>query len=148
MTYKHSFAAAIAAAALFAFMHSPSAQDAKKEGGDDARRASQIAQADLAEIQAGKLGASKGSSDEVKKFAQHMVDDHGKHLDELRTMAKSKKMKLPTAPDKKHQDALKLVQGTAKNAKDADLKADAEKTAKVIQQHLDEAKKIASSLKK
>ena len=187
MTYQHSFAAAIAAAALFAFTQSPHAQEAKKEkqemkkdkksakAGDDARRASRIAQADLAEVQAGKLGASKASSDEVKKFAQHMVDDHGKHLEELRTMAKSKNMKLPNAPDKKHQDAmkklesakgpdfdrqfmtmmvkdhqdaLKLVQGTAKNAKDAELKADAEKTSKVIQEHLDEAKKIAASLKK
>ena len=189
MTYKHTFAAAIAAAALFAFMHSPSAQEAKKDkadqqqakkeksakGGDDARRASRIAQADIAEVAAGKLGASKASSDEVKKFAQHMVDDHGKHLNELRSMAKSKNMTLPTAPDKKHQDAmkklesakgedfdrqfmammvkdhqdaLKLAQDTAKNAQDPDLKADAEKTSKVIQQHLDEAKKIASSLKK
>lgn len=189
MTYRHTFAAAIAAAVLFAFMHSPTAQEAKKDkaekqqakkeksakGGDDARRASRIAQADMAEVQAGKLGASKASSDEVKKFAQHMVDDHGKHLNELRSMAKTKGIKLPSAPDKKHQDAmkklesasgadfdrqfmtmmvkdhqdaLKLVQDTAKNAKDADLKADAEKTSKVIQGHLDEAKKLASSLKK
>jgi putative membrane protein len=48
---------------------------------------------------------------------------------------------------KDHEDALKLVQDTAKNAKDAELKADAEKTAPVIQKHLDEAKRIAASLK-
>jgi putative membrane protein len=48
---------------------------------------------------------------------------------------------------KDHEDALKLVQDTAKNAKDAGLKADAEKTAPVIQKHLDEAKRIAASLK-
>ena len=158
MTYKHAFAAAIAVAALFAFLQSPHAQEAKKEKqemkkeksakGGDARRASRIAQADLAEVAAGKLGASKASSEEVKKFAQHMVDDHGKHLNELRSMAKSKGMSLPTAPDKKHQDALKLVQDTAKNARDPDLKADAEKTSKVIEEHLEQAKKIASALKK
>ncbi len=48
---------------------------------------------------------------------------------------------------KDHEDALKLVQDTAKNAKDAALKADAEKTAPVIQKHLEEAKRIAASLK-
>ena len=185
MTYKHTFAAAIAVAALFAFMQSPHAQEAKKDKqemkkeksakGGDARRASRIAQADMAEVAAGKLGAGKASSEEVKKFAQHMVDDHGKHLNELRSMAKSKGMTLPTAPDKKHQDAmkklesakgadfdrqfmtmmvkdhqdaLKLAQDTAKNAKDPDLKADAEKTSKVIEEHLEQAKKIASALKK
>lgn len=97
---------------------------------------------------------SKASSPEVKKFAQSMVEDHGKHLSELRTMAKNKGMQLPWAPAKKHQaamkdheEALKLVQDTAKNAKDPALKADAEKTAPVIQKHLDEAKRIAASLK-
>ena len=172
------FFAAVAAAALVAFATAPGAQEAKKEASAKKKvsdkHANQIAQADLAEVQAGKLGVSKASSPEVKKFAQSMIDDHGKHLGELRTMAKSKGMQLPSAPAKKHQeamkklqsasgaefdklfmtqmvkdheDALKLVQDTAKNAKDAELKADAEKTAPVIQKHLDEAKRIAASLK-
>jgi putative membrane protein len=172
------FLAAVAAAALVAFATAPGAQEAKKEASAKKKvsdkHANQIAQADLAEVQAGKLGVSKASSPEVKKFAQSMIDDHGKHLGELRTMAKSKGMQLPSAPAKKHQeamkklqsasgaefdklfmtqmvkdheDALKLVQDTATNAKDAELKADAEKTAPVIQKHLDEAKRIAASLK-
>jgi len=172
------FLAAVAAAALVAFATAPGAQEAKKEASAKKKvsdkHANQIAQADLAEVQAGKLGVSKASSPEVKKFAQSMIDDHGKHLGELRTMAKSKGMQLPSAPAKKHQeamkklqsasgaefdklfmtqmvkdheDALKLVQDAAKNAKDAELKADAEKTAPVIQKHLDEAKRIAASLK-
>ena len=154
------FFAAVAAAALVAFATAPGAQEAKKEASAKKKvsdkHANQIAQADLAEVQAGKLGVSKASSPEVKKFAQSMIDDHGKHLGELRTMAKSKGMQLPSAPAKKHQeamkklqsasgaefdklfmtqmvkdheDALKLVQDTATNAKDAELKADAEKTA-------------------
>ena len=181
------FLAAVAAAAMVGLATSPAAQEAKKDpadkqqkkdqaakGGDDAKRMREIAQADLAEVQAGKLAASKASSDEVKKYGQHMVDDHGKHLGELRTMAKSKGVQLPSAPAKKHQDALKkleaasgeefdkrfmtqmvkdhedalkLVQATAKNAKDPELKADAEKTAPKIQEHLEMAKKIAASLK-
>ena len=176
--YKQVFAAAVATAALVAFVQSPVAQEAKKEKAglqkQDAKMMREIAQADLAEVQAGKLGASKASSAEVKKFAQHMVDDHGKHLSEARAMAKTKGLQLPSAPAKKHQqamkklesasgaqfdkvfmqqmvkdheDALKLVQNTAKNAKDPQLKADAEKTAPVIEKHLEEAKRIAASLK-
>ena len=177
--HKQVFLAAVATAALVAFATAPVAQEAKKEASAKKnvvdKRANQISQYDLAEVQAGKLGVSKASSPEVKKFAQSMVDDHGKHLSELRTMAtKTKGMQLPSAPAKKHQeamkklqsasgaefdklfmrqmvkdheDALKLVQDTAKNAKDAELKADAEKTAPVIQKHLDEAKRIAASLK-
>jgi len=176
--YRQVFAAAVATAALVAFVQSPVAQEAKKEKAglqkQDAKMMREIAQADLAEVQAGKLGASKASSAEVKKFAQHMVDDHGKHLSEARAMAKTKGLQLPSAPAKKHQqamkklesasgaqfdkvfmqqmvkdheEALKLVQNTAKNAKDPQLKADAEKTAPVIEKHLEEAKRIAASLK-
>jgi putative membrane protein len=182
MTQSRIFAAAIAVAALFALVTTPRAQDSKKakaetnatKGSDDTRRVREIAQADMAEVAAGKLGAGKASSDEVKQFAQHMVEDHGKHLNDLRSLAKTKGMQLPTAPARKqqeamkklegsagadfdrhfmtqmvkdHQQALRLVQNTAKHAKDADLKADAEKTAPRIQQHLEMAKKIAASLK-
>jgi putative membrane protein len=177
---KHIFAAAVAAAALVGFAAPSHAQDSKKEksakssvDAGDAKRAREIAQADMAEVAAGKLGASKAQSEEVKKFAQHMVDDHGKHLNDLRSMAKAKGMQLPSAPAKKHQDAmkkleaasgagfdkafmqqmvkdhqdaLKLVQDTAKNAKDPELKADAEKTAPKIQEHLEMAKKISAAL--
>lgn len=181
--HRHLFAAAVAAAALIALAGSPSAQDTKKEQqaskkgalqGADGKMMREIAQSDLAEVAAGKLGASKAHSAEVRKYAQHMVDDHGKHLAGLRRMAKAKGAELPSAPAKKHddamkkleqvsgaefdkafmtqmvkdhEDALKLVQDTAKNAKDKQLKADAEKTAPVIQNHLEMAKKIASALK-
>src|SRR5687768_13436848 len=108
--YKQIFVAAVAAAALVGFATSPVAQEAKKEvkkeksakGGPDAKHAHQIAQSDLAEVQAGKMGVSKATSPEVKKFAQSMVDDHGKHLSELRSMAKTKGMQLPSTPAKKH----------------------------------------------
>src|SRR5687768_6394993 len=128
--YRQTFLAAVAAAALVAFVTSPLAQEAKKDpaekqqkkkdntakgalSADDSKRLREIAQADLAEVQASKLGASKASSAEVKKFAQHMVDDHGKHLGDLRTMAKAKGMQLPTAPAKKHQSAMKKLEAAS-----------------------------------
>jgi putative membrane protein len=182
--YKQVFAAAVAVAAVIALAGSPVAQEAKKEQaakkdraglqGQDAKYVREIAQANIAEVRAGKLGASKAASDEVKKFAQHMVDDHSKQLAEVRNMAKAKGMQLPSTPAKKHQDAmkklesasgaefdkafmtqmvkdheeaLKLVQDTSKNAKDKELKAAAEKATPVIQKHLEMAKSVAASLK-
>ena len=142
--------------------------------GTDMKYLRQIAEANLAEVQAGKLGASKAASGEVKKFAQHMVDDHGKMLSEIRTMAKSKNAQVPSQPNKKHQDAmkklqsakgesfdktfmtqmvndhqeaLKLVQDASKNAKDKELKAAAQKAAPEIEKHLEMAKSVRSSLK-
>jgi putative membrane protein len=151
-----------------------------KSGGKDARPAKQdmqaiqkIAQANMAEVETGKVALEKASSGEVKKFAQHMVDDHGKMLQETQQMAQSMGMKVPAAPDAKHQAALKMLQGlsgdqfdrrymnqmvkdhedtlkllkkTSTGAKDPDLKAAAQKAAPDVQEHLKMAKEIQSSL--
>jgi putative membrane protein len=130
----------------------------------------QIAQANMAEVQAGKLAQSKASSDEVKKFAQHMVEDHGNMLKEQETMAQAKGVSLPKDPRKAeksalkklqsesgaqfdrdymqqmvkdHEKALKLVRDTANSAKDPELKRAAEKAAPEIEKHLEMAKEIA-----
>jgi putative membrane protein len=50
----------------------------------------------LAEVELGKLATEKGQSDEVKKFGQRMVDDHGKANDQLKQLASSKGVELPT----------------------------------------------------
>ena len=126
------------------------------------------ARAGLAEVEAGKLASSKGSSDQVKKFGQQMANDHGKNNDELRQIAKSKGVTLPDAPDATHQRALKKLQTTsgtnfdrdyakqagvkdheaakklfsneAKNGRDPELKAFAEKTLPTIDHHLEMAR--------
>jgi putative membrane protein len=137
----------------------------------DRRHFREIAQANMAEVEAGKLAQGKASSDEVKKFAQHMVEDHSRMLEEQETMAQSKAVSLPKAPAKAeksalkklqsesgaqfdrsymqqmvkgHEKALKLVQDTANSAKDPQLKQAAEKAAPEVQQHLDMAKQIAA----
>ena len=181
-------AAAFVTAAALAFATQAPAQEGKKEAsknqasakkqgkmaGPDMKFMREMAQANLAEVQAGKMAASKASSSEVKKYGQHMVDDHSKALSEARTMAKAKGAELPSQPKKKHQEAmkklqqakgesfdkqfmqqmvkdheeaLKLHQDAAKSAKDPQLKAQAEKSVPVIQKHLEEAKSIVSSLK-
>jgi putative membrane protein len=55
----------------------------------------------MAEVDLGRLATEKGTSDEVKKFGQRMVDDHGKANEELKSLAQSKSITLPAAVDAK-----------------------------------------------
>jgi putative membrane protein len=132
-----------------------------------------LAQADLAEIEAGKLAAQKASSPDVKKYGEHMVEEHSKMLEEGKKVAEAKGVKPPAAPDKKHQDALKklqslsgaefdrqyvrqmvkdhsevleLAQKTARNAKDPDLKAHVEEGTPHVKDHLKKALELQASL--
>ena len=178
---------AIAAASAFFAAGSASAQDKQatqdqsassqstgKESNADAKRMKQLAQDNLAEIEAGKLAADKAQDPQVKQFAQRMVDDHTKLLDDLKKVAEAKNVDLPTTPDAKHQklmkklqsasgekfdreymkamvkdhrETLKQVQRTAKSAKDPDLKNSAQQAAPEIQDHLKMAQSIAKSEK-
>lgn len=54
----------------------------------------------MAEVTLGRMAAQQGKSDEVKKFGQRMVDDHGKANAELKTLAASEGVTLPTTMDK------------------------------------------------
>ena len=57
----------------------------------------------LAEVELGKLASDKATNDKVKSFGQRMVTDHGKANDELKTLASTKQMTVPTSVDPKHQ---------------------------------------------
>jgi putative membrane protein len=84
--------------------------------------------ANMAEIQLGQLAASNAQNPQVKQFAQMMVDEHTKALDELRTAAGS--TSLPSALDKKHQklhDKLSKLQGAAFDRAYMDAMVDAHK---------------------
>jgi putative membrane protein len=74
------------------------------------------AQANIAEVEAGKLAQSKGSRPDIKQFGQKMEQDHGKTLQELQGLAKSKGVTLPDAPDAAHQaQAKRLATATGKD---------------------------------
>ena len=117
----------------------------------------------MAEVELGKVAADKASSDEVKKFGQRMVDDHGKANDELKTLVQNKGISLPTSLDSKHRatiDRLSKLSGAqfdkayvqemlkdhqkdvadfrteSKSGKDADVKAWASKTLPTLEEHL------------
>lgn len=140
----------------------------------DRKALEQLAMIDMAEIEAGKLGAEKASNPEVKKFADHMAKQHTEMLEAGRKVADAKGVKFPAETDRKHQamlkklegasgadfdkkfmdamvkgheDALKLAQKTADDAKDPDVKAHAEKGAPHIKEHLAMAKQVNEGLK-
>jgi putative membrane protein len=145
-------------------------EEAKVDSGDR-RLMTRAAQMGVAEVATSKVAMEKASRPEVKKFAEHMVKEHEKSNSELKQIASSKGVSLPTLPDGKHQDALKnlrgmsgekfdrqymeqagvkdhkatldLFQDGAKKAKDPELKAFFEKNVTDIKQHLAMAQDIA-----
>jgi len=129
-----------------------------------------IAMADMAEVEGGKLAQSKSQNGDVKSFAQQMIDDHTSNLNDVKALAQARGVTLPTEPDAKHKamaaklekmsgDAFdkaymkqagvqdhkavhaKLV-AASKKAKDPELKALVEKTEPVVAQHLKSAEQM------
>jgi putative membrane protein len=121
------------------------------------------AKAGMAEVELGKLATQNASSESVKKFGQKMVDDHSKGNDELKALAASKNVVLPSevdAQDKSMKDKLAAMKGEAfdreymtmmvaghrkvadsfrteaTSGQDADLKAWVTKTLPTIEEHL------------
>jgi putative membrane protein len=136
--------------------------------------ATKAAQGNIAEISGGAAAAQKGTSPDVKTFGNRMVTDHGKALDELKQLARTKGIAIPTegnAEQKAEADKLAKLSGKAfdkeyadamvkdheadaaefekasKNAQDPDLKAWAAKTLPVIQDHLKMAKEMKGKMK-
>lgn len=141
---------------------------------DTAAQAGQLAEADqtfvekaaqdsIAEIDLGELAKERAESEEVKQFAQRMIDDHGKANEQLEEIAKSKGAVIPTeageehsklraelgelegeAFDQKymaamaedHQKAVDLFQKQAEEGEDPELKSFAEQTLPIIKEHL------------
>lgn len=123
-----------------------------------------MARANMAEIEAGKLALSKSQDEQVKTYAQQMIDDHTKALGEVQALAQQKGITLPTEPDAKHKamvakmekmtgDAfnreymkkagvddhkkvLAMLKKSQTSAKDAELKGLAAKMVPTIEQHL------------
>ncbi|MBY0242070.1 MAG: DUF4142 domain-containing protein [Burkholderiaceae bacterium] len=134
----------------------------------------QLAQANIAEIEAGRIALGKSQNSEVKAFAQQMIDDHSNGLREVMAVAQSKGVVLPTAPDAKHQAMEKklqrlsgdafdreytaqagirdhrashaYVQKVQTDAKDADLKALAAKLEPTVARHLSHVQTLSASL--
>jgi len=57
----------------------------------------------LAEVELGQLAVEKSSNEDVKSFAQHMVEDHGKANEDLKQLASQKGVSLPSEPSAKQK---------------------------------------------
>ena len=145
------------------------ATGAKLSAGDE-KILKDMAMADMAEVEGGKMAQGKSQNSDVKAFAQQMIDDHTANLNEVKALAQARGVTLPTEPDAKHKAmAAKLekmsgdafdkaymkqagvqdhktvhakLMAAAKKAKDADLKALVEKTEPVVAQHLKSAEQM------
>ncbi len=115
----------------------------------------------MMEVAMGRVAEQNGQSEDVKSFGKRMVTDHSNANDELKSIAEQKGVNLPSkepsekwASDKAHMDAmvkdhekdLAEFQEEANTGTDPDVKKFAEDTAKVVQKHLDLAKKTQSKL--
>ena len=61
------------------------------------------------EIKAAQDAEAKSSNEDVKKFAQQMIDDHTKAGTELKTLADSKGWTISDNPDVKHMRAMEAM---------------------------------------
>lgn len=89
-----------------------------KGGGADHRFAMEAAQGGLAEVELGRLAQQKASSEDVKRFAQQMIDDHSKANDQLKAAAQQSGITLPTDTDAKHKAVMTRLQGLSGEAFD------------------------------
>lgn len=129
-----------------------------------------MAMANMSEIEAGRIAQNKTQSDQVKSFAQQMIDDHTKALTEVQQLAQAKGVTLPTELDRQHRaraDKLKSLSGeqfdrsyvaqsgvaehkkthsmlrqAQDQARDADVKALAAKLVPTVDQHLNSAQQL------
>ncbi len=135
----------------------------------------EVAQHSIAEVQSGKIAAARGANPQVKKFGQMMVQDHGKMYEEVVQLARAKAVSLPGQPDrgntreadklqklsgpefdreymaamvKDHERDAKEFRKMSRNAKDPDVKAFAQKTLPVIEEHLIMARDVANPARK
>ena len=145
------------------------ATGAKLSAGDE-KILKDMAMANMAEVEGGKLAQSKSQSSEVKAFGQQMIDDHTANLNEVKALAQARGVTLPTEPDAKHKAmAAKLekmsgdafdkaymkqagvqdhktvhakLMAASKKAKDPEVKALVDKTEPVVAQHLKSAEQM------
>ena len=105
--------------------NSPSMQQQQQEMGATGMNASpamdkafvkKALEGNMAEIHMGQLALEKSSDDQVKQFAQRMVDDHGKMQDQLKPVAEQMGVQVPAGPSKsqmKSMDKMKALSGEA-----------------------------------
>ena len=152
----------------------PVKQDSMKKdssstiGSSDKKFIMETAQGGMMEVELAKLAVEKASNDEVKQYAQRLVDDHTKANDELTQLASQKGVVIPhdekammkgkdklsklSGADfdrefmsmmiKDHTKEVKEFEDVSAKAKDTDVKDWAAKTLPTLREHLQMARDI------
>ncbi|MDQ2832643.1 MAG: DUF4142 domain-containing protein [Acidobacteriota bacterium] len=92
----------------------------------------------MAEVQLGQLALQKSSNDEVKQFAQKMVDDHTKMGDDLKPIAQQMNVKVPDGPSAKDKATMAKLQALNGDAFDKAYVKDMVKDHKADQREFKE----------
>ena len=132
-----------------------------------------VADVNLTEIQLGHVAKEKATSQRVKDFGSMMVQDHTKADNELKALAASKHVTLPTSPSADHEKKIDILIKSSskdfdkyyidmmedghesaikefnnnKDNKDEDVKKFVNTMLPNLQMHLDSAKSIKKSIK-
>jgi len=162
---------ALAAAALLAGISAAAAQSAAPSANEFASKA---AMAGMFEVNTSRIALKSSSNQQVRKFAQQMIKDHGSAGKKLQATAKELKIELPTAMDdaqthmvnelkgkrgtdfdkayvsdqsRAHDEAVALFTSYSKSGDQPKLKSFAAKTLPVLKQHQEHAKALEKTLK-
>ena len=152
----------------------PAKQDSMKKdntstlSSSDKKFIMETGQGGMMEVELAKLAVDKASNEEVKQFAQRLVDDHTKANDELMALASQKGVTIPhdekammkgkdklsklSGADfdrefislmvKDHTKEVKEFEDVSTKAKDTDVKDWAAKTLPTLREHLQMARDI------
>ena len=135
----------------------------------DAAFMTTAARGGMAEVQMGELAQRNGRSAAVKRFGQHMANDHGRSNQEMMALARRKELTPPGGMGAEHQriyddlaklrgsafdrayaqamvqdheEDLRLYQQEAANGTDPEVKAFAARNVAILEEHLRMARRL------
>lgn len=153
---------------------SPTSSDTPNVSPSDQAFVTQAAQSSMAEVQIGQLAEQKATNEQVKQFAQRMVQDHTKANQELQQLAQTKNLTIPSDIGNKyqaeldqlsglsgaefdkaymarmeddHQEDIALFERQAQQGQEPNLKNWAANTLSTLQEHEKLAESVKSSVK-
>ena len=127
----------------------------------------------LAEVELGQLAVEKSSNEDVKRFAQRMVEDHGKANEDLKQLASQKGVSLPSEPSAKqkakkerlsklsgdefdraymsdmlkdHRTDIAAFEQESDSGMDSDIKKFASQALPILREHLKQAESVTGKI--
>ncbi len=173
-TIKITGLAALALALTAGKLTAADREDRGQLSESDYKFVKQAARGGISEVELGLLAQQKGNSDAVRNFGSQMAQDHKKANQELKQIATSKGVTIPSelshgerstldklqnatgadfdkeyasAMVKDHKEDVKEFKKAAGDLKDPDLRAFAQKTLPTLENHLTMAEQMEQSVK-